>query len=202
MRVLHWLYTGVLDLSDAGDSAGAAGEAEGGEPGGESEESARAVSLLVAADALGAESLREACEAHLARISDVHNAIELLGLSTQLHCPRLRAFSLATLSSELGASVRSNHASGLVGEIEERCSDRAATLSSSRPWFEGGKLEVRLEAETRRGVDAYYIARLIDEFEGFDELSEEDREAVEWTLGLPKAALVGQEGVVCTTIVY
>jgi hypothetical protein len=204
MRVLHWLYTGVIDLSDAGGhehaaAAGDAGGAEGAEGaeraegtrrGAEEASSSRAVALLVAADALGIESLRGSCEGYLARTSDVYDALELLSLSTQLHCPRLRAFCLTSLGEKLGASSRSDHASAVVAEVERHCESSAA--QGGRPWCEGGELEARVVAESRRAVDATIgVHQLVHEFAGFEGLSEGDRRAVEWQLGLPNMALAG-----------
>ena len=50
----------------------------------------RAVSLLVAADALGADGLRELCEVEISRSVDLHaQALELILLAEQTSCERL-----------------------------------------------------------------------------------------------------------------
>ena len=188
MLVLRWMYTGRSPAEPLEGSGGAGNGVAGtqaaaevaqqqmtamdlsdtlGESPGDvasDGEMSRVLGAMVAADALGIDGLTAACGVWLARLVDGENALEILALSEEMHCDRLRAHCLKWLHWRFGAWRRRS---------------RPATY-----FLYNGAAGASLVPEA---VDAMELSSL----DGFDRLSERARRDLVWSVGLPPAALAG-----------
>lgn len=147
----------------------------------EQRRSARVVSALVAADALGIEGLRAVCEAWLAANVDATHVCDILALSEELHCERLTTFCLEWLREQLGAWRRRGalaHAVATPGDSEGSFLTRIAKAAAEV----GGTAALAPEA-----VHALTIARI----NGFERLDDDVRRRVAWAVGIPAEAFRG-----------
>ena len=182
-----------LAAADGGASAGGGGggaSAGAGGGGGGAGGGPDLVELLVAADALGVDSLRALCESELAGSVDEAQALELLALAEHWNCERLRTFCLLSLRRRFGALQRTPHPSDAPGATGEPQSGGAATAAAGThaAAFMAASWRARREA-----ADAAQVARL----GGFDALSDGAKADLEWHLGLPDGYLRRSEGEVC-----
>ena len=135
LLVLRWLYTGIPPnepLEKRPDMITAAGD-EVFYSCTEEASTSRIVQSLVAADGLGIDCLRSACEKWMCDLVDQHpdQVVEVLLYGENLHCPTLVSYCHRVLRAQYGAWRRCHRHCGSQRSVAPAMSDAVALTSLS-----------------------------------------------------------------------
>ena len=180
LLVLRWMYTAAppsepLDEALCERAGGAF--AEGGAEAGDDHDAlvtARVVSVLVAADALGIDGLRVECEQWFAACVDDTTVIEIMMMAEGLNCNQLISYCLNHMRDHFGARHR-------------RCVNGPRL---GREGIDAVAMVSTMGADAALAPEAF-DALAITKLPGFDLLSATRRDEIAWHAGLPAKALVG-----------
>ena len=193
LAMLRWMYTGASPLPDPGERS----NDDGGAPPAASEPQPadEVISLLVAADVLEMDGLRELCEGCLASSIDKEQAVQMLLLAESLHCSRLRALCVEWLGWYAGTWARQRRRSANERSLDwpgvdamgdgQVGGDAAAALASALLGDELGVLGAQPEVEAM-------LAELRS-MSGFEQLSATSRRELETCLGFEVGELALQD---------